>query len=162
LHGVSLDALVAAVSPYVRCTPVSGSVDDWLTQLKEVREPAVVVTDGHRAARVDLIPSGQPSAGESEYHDALRRVDTVILHDALFPAALGIRGDDPRIDYAHNAVEAVDWARSTRGVAVLMRPPALEDVLAAATAGVRMPRKTTSFGPKPRNGLILRSVGDPR
>jgi uncharacterized protein (DUF1015 family) len=30
-------------------------------------------------------------------------------------------------------------------------------VLELAAEGVRMPRKSTSFGPKPRTGLVLRT-----
>ena len=37
-----------------------------------------------------------------------------------------------------------------------MRPVAVADVLALAADGERMPRKSTSFGPKPRTGLVLR------
>jgi uncharacterized protein (DUF1015 family) len=41
-----------------------------------------------------------------------------------------------------------------------MRPVAVSDVLALAAAGERMPRKSTSFGPKPRTGLVLRVLDD--
>jgi len=44
------------------------------------------------------------------------------------------------------------------GLAVLMRPPRLRDVLSASAEGIRMPRKSTSFGPKPRNGLVMRRL----
>jgi uncharacterized protein (DUF1015 family) len=39
-----------------------------------------------------------------------------------------------------------------------MRPVELETVHALAARGERMPRKSTSFGPKPRTGLVLRLV----
>jgi uncharacterized protein (DUF1015 family) len=32
----------------------------------------------------------------------------------------------------------------------------MTDVLAVAASGERVPRKSTSFGPKPRTGLLLR------
>ena len=34
------------------------------------------------------------------------------------------------------------------------------DVRAVAENGERMPRKSTSFGPKPRTGLVLREWAD--
>jgi uncharacterized protein (DUF1015 family) len=34
----------------------------------------------------------------------------------------------------------------------------LHEVRALAEAGARMPRKSTSFGPKPRSGLVLRDL----
>ncbi|MFC6581737.1 hypothetical protein ACFQBS_34000 [Planomonospora parontospora] len=42
------------------------------------------------------------------------------------------------------------------GTAVLLNPLAVDDVLAVAAQNERVPRKSTSFGPKPRTGLILR------
>jgi uncharacterized protein (DUF1015 family) len=32
--------------------------------------------------------------------------------------------------------------------------------MAAAAAGVRMPRKSTSFAPKPRMGVVMRDLHD--
>ena len=58
------------------------------------------------------------------------------------------------------ARSAVRAARRAHGVAVLMRPVAVSDVLALAAEGERMPRKSTSFGPKPRTGLVLRLLDD--
>ena len=43
------------------------------------------------------------------------------------------------------------------GVAVLLAPVDVADVLALAAEGVRMPRKSTSFGPKPRSGFVVRT-----
>ena len=46
------------------------------------------------------------------------------------------------------------------GTAVLLRPVDVADVLAVAARGERMPRKSTSFGPKPRTGLVLRLLDE--
>jgi len=40
---------------------------------------------------------------------------------------------------------------------VLCPPLATADVYAVAAHGERVPRKSTSFAPKPRSGLVLRS-----
>ncbi|MPY85803.1 MAG: DUF1015 family protein, partial [Actinophytocola sp.] len=37
-----------------------------------------------------------------------------------------------------------------------LNPPTVDEVFAVAAAHDRMPRKSTSFGPKPRNGLVMR------
>ncbi|HEY7440430.1 MAG TPA: DUF1015 domain-containing protein, partial [Acidimicrobiia bacterium] len=42
--------------------------------------------------------------------------------------------------------------------AVLLRPVDVGAIRAAAAAGVRMPEKTTFFAPKPRTGLVFRSL----
>ena len=66
-----------------------------------------------------------------------------------------------RVGYLHDARLRRCGPRDARhGVAVLMRPVAVADVLALAAEGERMPRKSTSFGPKPRTGLVLRLLDD--
>ena len=46
------------------------------------------------------------------------------------------------------------------GVVVGVRPPTVEEVMETAARGVRMPRKSTSFAPKPRMGLVMRDLHD--
>ena len=61
-----------------------------------------------------------------------------------------------RVSYTNSAGEAlaaVDGGHA--GVALLMNPTALEDVLAVAAGGERLPRKSTFFYPKPVSGLLF-------
>jgi uncharacterized protein (DUF1015 family) len=44
--------------------------------------------------------------------------------------------------------------------AVLLRPVSVDEIRAAALSGVRMPEKTTFFAPKPRTGMVMRSLDD--
>lgn len=62
--------------------------------------------------------------------------------------------------YAADAGEALGRAARASGSALLLRDPAVADVFAVARAGERMPRKSTSFTPKPANGLLMRLLGD--
>ena len=48
-------------------------------------------------------------------------------------------------------------AVETGGTAVLCNPMRLAAVTDLAAHGERVPRKSTSFGPKPRTGLVLRT-----
>ncbi len=59
--------------------------------------------------------------------------------------------------YHHDAAHAVARAGTDGGLAVLLAPVDVADVFALAELGVRMPRKSTSFGPKPRSGIVLRT-----
>jgi uncharacterized protein (DUF1015 family) len=43
-------------------------------------------------------------------------------------------------------------------VAVLCPPLSAADVREVAAHGERVPRKSTSFAPKPRTGLVMRSL----
>jgi uncharacterized protein (DUF1015 family) len=57
----------------------------------------------------------------------------------------------------HDPLEAVRQARDASGTAILLKPLPADDVLAVAAQGEKVPRKSTSFGPKPRTGLVLRT-----
>jgi uncharacterized protein (DUF1015 family) len=85
-------------------------------------------------------------------------IDTHALHDRLLPA-WGVGEAD--VEYVHDAGHAVHEARKHAGVAVLVRAPSVASVLAAAEQGNNLPRKSTSFGPKPRMGLLMRKLETP-
>jgi uncharacterized protein (DUF1015 family) len=64
--------------------------------------------------------------------------------------------DDVRI--VHNdPAEAVREADRTGGTAVICPSMSTWDVYDIAACGERVPRKSTSFGPKPRTGLVIRT-----
>jgi uncharacterized protein (DUF1015 family) len=67
---------------------------------------------------------------------------------------------EPDISYHHDPAHAVALARSRGGLAVLLAPVEVDVVFTLAEQGVRMPRKSTSFGPKPRSGLLIRTLDD--
>ena len=61
----------------------------------------------------------------------------------------------------HDAAGALRAAaRPPGGTAVICPPLAAADVYAVAANGERVPRKSTSFAPKPRTGLVLRSFAE--
>jgi uncharacterized protein (DUF1015 family) len=84
-----------------------------------------------------------------------KRLDTAVLHDVLIDRAWAM--PEERVSYHHEVAGAVRAATRTAGIAVLLAPVQVESVLELAAQGVRMPRKSTSFGPKPRTGLVLRT-----
>ncbi|MGC5012016.1 DUF1015 family protein [Streptosporangium sp. DT93] len=86
-----------------------------------------------------------------------RALNTSVLAEFLLPKVWGTDDDERSVRIVHHDPEAaVRLARACGGTAVLLRPLAVEDVLAVAAQGERVPRKSTSFGPKPRTGLVLR------
>ena len=58
---------------------------------------------------------------------------------------------------AKRSTEAIREADETGGTAVICPPMSTADVYAVAAQGERVPRKSTSFGPKPRTGLVIRT-----
>ena len=119
-------------------------------------EFAAVVTDGVRAALVHRPRSG--AGGEPE--DLLADLDVTVVHSDLVQGCWSRPDTVDALQYAHSAADAIAAARAERGVAVLLRPTPVEAVLAIAGAGLRMPRKSTLFVPKPASGLVLRRFAD--
>ncbi|MBO1332041.1 DUF1015 family protein [Streptomyces sp. VRA16 Mangrove soil] len=91
--------------------------------------------------------------------EAWRTLDATVLHATLLGHVWRIPEDSPAdIAYIHDAQATVDKARRDGGTAVLMHPVREEVVRELARQGVTMPRKSTSFGPKPATGLVLRTL----
>ncbi len=84
-------------------------------------------------------------------------VDAAVLHDELFPAW---HVTEQQVEYHHSLDQALHTTARQPGIVVGVRPPLLEQVMTSAARGVRMPRKSTSFSPKPSMGLVLRDLRD--
>jgi uncharacterized protein (DUF1015 family) len=89
-------------------------------------------------------------------------IDVLIEHDAA-DAVRAVSGDATATDVAErpagSASASAGAASSAEGTAVISNPASFEAVAQIAAHGERVPRKSTSFGPKPRTGLILRTFG---
>ncbi len=170
--GLTLDDALTAAASTFRVRRAGDSLEDALSTLAAADgSHPLVVTDG---TRYRLLEEPDPAALEAalppERPARWRSLDAGVLHALLLERLWGLPDDTDqgpgveaprgRVEYLHDAGAAVRAARRGRGVAVLMRPAALDDVLALAAAGERMPRKSTSFGPKPRTGLVLRLIDD--
>ncbi|MEU6622406.1 DUF1015 domain-containing protein [Streptomyces litmocidini] len=90
--------------------------------------------------------------------EAWRTLDATVLHSTLLEHVWHIPDAPEDIAYIHDTEAAVAQAERRGGTAVLMHPVREEVVRDLARQGVTMPRKSTSFGPKPATGLVLRSL----
>ena len=102
-----------------------------------------VISDGHAWAVL----------GVPRTHD----IDAAVLHETLLPA-WDIA--EEQVGYHHSLDQALHATTRAAGLVVAVRPPTVHEVRAAAARGVRMPRKSTSFGPKPRMGVVMRDLRD--
>ncbi|MDW8105929.1 MAG: DUF1015 domain-containing protein [Armatimonadota bacterium] len=94
-----------------------------------------------------------PVAGLPE---ALTRFDAWVLHERILPA-LGYH--EPSKSYTRSAEEAIHKVRSgTAAAAFLLNPPPLSTLQQVASAGAKMPHKSTYFYPKVLSGLIMWQV----
>ncbi|WP_329387219.1 DUF1015 domain-containing protein [Streptomyces sp. NBC_01351] len=91
--------------------------------------------------------------------EAWRRLDATVLHATLLDALWHVPDTPDQITYIHDAAATVEQAERHGGTAVLLHPVREEVVRDLARQGVTMPRKSTSFGPKPATGLVLRGLG---
>jgi uncharacterized protein (DUF1015 family) len=161
---LALDEAVAAASAGFRVTELAvgadGAADAVGRWLADPGETGVLVSDGSRLVRLDSPSADVAEAIPSEAPAAWRGLTVVLVHHGLVQRLWG-RADDPEgVLIAHGVTVALEGARSSRGVALLLRAPSPADVAAVARAGARMPRKSTLFVPKPRTGLVLRPHGD--
>jgi uncharacterized protein (DUF1015 family) len=88
-----------------------------------------------------------------------RSLDASVMQQLLIGRLWGIADSERDVLINHDAADAVRAAASTGATAVLCNPPSFEAVIEIAAQGERVPRKSTSFGPKPRTGLVLRTFG---
>ncbi len=84
-------------------------------------------------------------------------VDAAVLHQTLLPAW---HVAEEQVGYHHSLDQALHATTRQPGVVVAVRPPVLDQVMEAAARGRRMPRKSTSFAPKPRMGVVMRDLRD--
>jgi uncharacterized protein (DUF1015 family) len=104
-----------------------------------------------------LRPTGDPAdARRTDAQDPVRDVDSTrfdaLVRPALPEATVTFRSD------AAAVAALVD--KGTADAAVLLRPVTVAQIRAAAFAGARMPEKTTFFYPKPRTGMVFRSLDE--
>jgi uncharacterized protein (DUF1015 family) len=98
----------------------------------------------------------RPTRDVTDVDEVLRGVDSVRF-DAHVRAALPNATVTFRNDAA--AVAAL-VEKGAADAAMLLRPVTVAQIRAAAFAGVRMPEKTTFFSPKPRTGMVFRSLDE--
>jgi uncharacterized protein (DUF1015 family) len=87
-------------------------------------------------------------------HSATETPTVAQLHELLLPA-WGVVQED--ISFHHTLADALALA-GPQQVAVELAAPRMDQVLRSAAQGVVLPQKATSFGPKPRVGLLFRTL----
>lgn len=144
-----------------RVRPVPGSLADALGALDRTPGNAFVLAGARRWHLLDhpdpavlrrAVPADQPRAR--------RELDATVLHAALLGAVWRVPDRPGAVGYLHDAEAAVAQAERLGGSAVLLRPVPEATVRALAERGVTMPQKSTSFGPKPATGLVLRGLAE--
>ena len=87
-----------------------------------------------------------------------RALDASVMQELLLAQLWSIKDNERDVLISHDAAEAVRMAADAGGTAVICNPMPLAAVMDIAAHGEKVPRKSTSFGPKPRTGLVLRTL----
>ena len=101
-----------------------------------------------------LLPTAALEDRMRELPVELHNVDSARFDAGVLPAVPGVT-----LAYRNDATTVA--ARVEKGeadAAVLLRPVTVDTIRAAAAASLRMPEKTTFFAPKPRTGMVFRSL----
>lgn len=158
--GLTRESAASRLDGWAQTQPVP-DIADGLRRAEDADGFAAVIADRHGAVLVAerdgrLRERTRQVAREPE----LAELDVTVVHRTLVPTVFGLSDDEETVRYAHSADEALDLAAATEGVAVLLRPTPVVAVARVAAAGLRMPRKSTLFTPKPASGMVMRRFAD--
>ncbi|MEY7976366.1 DUF1015 domain-containing protein [Streptomyces pilosus] len=161
LHDLPVPDAVAALDGRFRVrrldVPLSGAMEALAEAARE-GNAFLLAGDGsfHLVDRPDpallarTVPADRPVAW--------RTLDATVLHATLLDHVWRVPDSPAHIAYIHDTAATVEKAERDGGTAVLMHPVREDVVRELARQGVTMPRKSTSFGPKPASGLVLRAL----
>jgi len=147
-----------------------GGTRELQAALAELADPHALHADGGRDAaflvagggHVYLLTDPDPvqleAAMPADRSPLWRALPASVLQELLMGRVWGIGDDDQDVRFVHHdAAEAIREADESGGTAVICPAMSTADVYAVAAQGERVPRKSTSFGPKPRTGLVIRT-----
>jgi uncharacterized protein (DUF1015 family) len=161
IPGLSPDSAVTAARQAFRVRPLPGGLDAALAALAAAggQGPAFVVGSGEALHLLTEPDPAQTAAAMPEGRSAhWRGLPASIMQQLLIGRLWGIRDDERTVRVVHHdAAAALEAAAQAGGTAVICNPVRAADVTQVAADGERVPRKSTSFGPKPRTGLLMKT-----
>ena len=106
----------------------------------------------NRYVTLSLKPAHRPPAQASPR----AKLDVSLLQQFVVATLCQTPQEQEAILYTKDDHEALDWVAKGAGTgALLLNATKVSDVQAVATAGERMPHKSTYFFPKPLTGLVI-------
>jgi uncharacterized protein (DUF1015 family) len=116
-------------------------------------ERALGLVDGHRLALAIPRAAVRAVALAAE-HPAVAATDAAVIEAMVVP-----RLPDASWDYRHDAHGVAALVeKANASAAILCSPVSVAQTRSAAVDRARMPQKTTFFWPKPRTGMVFRSL----
>ncbi|MCA1957319.1 MAG: DUF1015 domain-containing protein [Nitrospira sp.] len=141
--------------PYTDATQQTARVQFIATLRSNGRSAPVfgmAVKGESRYATLTLKPAHRPSPDASPR----ARLDVSLLQQLIIAKLCPSREEQEAILYTKDDHEALNWVAQGIGTgALLLNATKVGEIRAVATAGERMPHKSTYFYPKPLTGLVL-------
>ena len=148
--GTGLGAALSALHDAGRTTATAGSCPHQSNAF-------LLAGDGAYRLLTDPDPGRLAAAAPAGHSERWLRLDTSVLHELLIKQIWQIHDEQSAVRMVHHDAAAAIGAAAPGGTAVICNPPSVAEVAALAARGEQMPRKSTSFRPKPRTGLVMRS-----
>jgi uncharacterized protein (DUF1015 family) len=105
-----------------------------------------------RYVMLNLKPAHRPPGQASPR----AKLDVSLLQQFVVTTLCSTQKEQEAILYTKDDHEALDWVANGTGTgALLLNATKVSEVQAVATAGERMPHKSTYFFPKPLTGLVM-------
>jgi uncharacterized protein (DUF1015 family) len=106
-----------------------------------------------------------PMVAAEEGSLALRLLDVSLLRSIVFQSVLGLSTEQLKpqvtIHYTHLVQNALNRMQSGEmQAAFLLNRTNLDEIMAVADNGEKMPQKSTYFYPKPLSGLVFYNMND--
>lgn len=136
---------------------------EWIHQEIPGEKRFLIIHSGGSYA-LTLRDINQAEAALDQSHCAAwRKLDVALLQELVLDRTLGISWQDlahtPHVAYTRDEEEAVQKVASGEfQLSCVLQNPTVTEVRDVASAGDKMPQKSTFFYPKLWSGLILRSV----
>lgn len=165
--GLDVRRAVELAAGAVTVRPIASGTADLPAAVRLLHDsslagPAFVLAGNDEAYLLtDFDPDRAAAAMPAGRSASWRALPAAVLQELLISRVWAVTDDENSVRVVHHdAGEAVRAARAAGGTAVLCAPMSPADVYAVAARGEKVPRKSTSFAPKPRTGLVLRTFAE--
>jgi uncharacterized protein (DUF1015 family) len=160
LPRLPLDEAVRLAAGAFTVTDLPGDLDSALGSLEQAAEAGhAFLLAGAGGFRLLTKPDQRQLDGAMPPQSSARwrALDASVMRELLLGRLWSITDNERDVQISHDAAEAVRMAAGSGGTAVLSNPMPIAAVMEIAAHGEQVPRKSTSFGPKPRTGVVLRT-----
>lgn len=162
LEKIAVDFQVETITLTDPVNEIETTLDTHLFQLKNKIPSAHVFglyKGGNQFYVLTLKGNISPDANSSK-STAWRNLDVSILQTLILNKLLGIGSEErkkgEKVTYTRDAIEAItEIQNGSHQMAFFLNPPQIQEVIDVATAGDKMPQKSTYFYPKLITGLVI-------